>query len=267
VTPVFMVPPQFVAVLGHPRVEGADLSSLQVMLSAGSAVRGDTKRRVPERMGPDLMELYGLTEGVGTILRPEDVTRKTDSVGTPALGSDFRIIDNDGRELPGGQIGAIIGYSTGPMKWYHNRPDATREAVWIAEDGRTYLKTGDIGKLDEEGFLYLLDRKKDMILSGGFNVYPRDTEEVAARHPDIADVAVIGMPDPRWDEVPVALVVPRPGTAPDPGALKEWINQRVAKYQRVAWVAWVAWVAFRETFPRNALGVLKKELRAEYAAR
>ena len=145
------------------------------------------------------------------------------------------------------------------MKGYHNRPEATAEAIWMASDGRTYLKTGDIGRLDEDGFLYILDRKKDMILSGAFNVYPRDIEEVAAQHPEVADVTVIGIADSRWDEVPLALVVPTPGSSPDVDELKAWINARVGKHQRVAGVR------LRESFPRNALGkVLKKELRAEY---
>jgi acyl-CoA synthetase (AMP-forming)/AMP-acid ligase II len=262
ITHVFMVPPQFVAVLDHPRTDAADLSSLEIVLSAGSALRTETKRRILERIGPGLMELYGLTEGVATILRPEDVTRKTDSVGTPFVGSEVRIIDDAGRELPAGEVGEIAGYSGALMKGYHNRPEATAETVWRAPDGRTFLRTGDIGKLDEEGFLYILDRKKDMILSGGFNVYPRDIEEVAAGHPDVAEVTVIGVPDPKWDEVPMALVVPRAGAEPEPDALRSWINERVGKHQRVARVA------FRTAFPRNALGkVLKRELRDEYAGR
>jgi long-chain acyl-CoA synthetase len=255
-----MVPPQFVAVLAHPRTATADFSSLRAMVSAGSALRAETKREILERMGPGLTELYGLTEGVATVLRPEEVTRKTASVGTPFLGSDIRIIDHDGRELPWGEIGEIVGYSGGLMKGYHNRPDATHETIWWSEDGRSYLKTGDIGRFDDEGFLYILDRKKDMILSGGFNVYPRDIEEVAANHPEVAEVIVIGVPDPKWDEVPMALVVPRSGATPDPEAVRSWINQRVGKHQRIARIA------FRESFPRNALGkVLKRELRDEYA--
>jgi acyl-CoA synthetase (AMP-forming)/AMP-acid ligase II len=126
------------------------------------------------------------------------------------------------------------------MNGYHNRPDATAEAIWMASDGRTYLNSGDIGKLDDDGFLYTLDRKKDMIL---------------------ADVTVIGIPDPRWDEAPLALIIPRPGASPNLEAIKQWINERIGKHQRVAGVR------LRESFPRNAVGkVLKKELRAEYGS-
>ena len=181
---------------------------------------------------------------------------------TRMLGSDFRVIDEQGHELPAGVMGELVGYGTGLMKGYHNRPDATAEMIWRGPGGRSYLRTGDIGKVDADGFVYILDRKKDMILSGGFNVYPRDIEDIAARHPDLADVTVIGIPDPKWDEVPLALVIAKPGVRPDPAALKAWINQRVGRHQRVAGVE------VRESFPRNALGkVLKKELRAEYVRR
>jgi long-chain acyl-CoA synthetase len=259
VTHTFMVPPQYQAVLDHPRLAAADLGSLRLLSSAGSTLRGEVKRRIMSEMAPVLLELYGLTEGIATILRPEDVLRKVDSVGTPLLGGDIRIIDSAGNELPPGEIGEIVGHSGGLMKGYHNRIEATAETVWLSETGRSYLKTGDIGKLDGDGYLYILDRKKDMILSGGFNVYPRDIEEVVATHPDVADVTVIGIPDPKWDEVPLALVILKPGTSPDPNGMRAWINERVGKAQRVAAVK------LRESFPRNALGkVLKKELRIEY---
>ncbi len=259
VTHTFMVPPQYLAVLNHPALATADLGSLRLLSSAGSTLRADVKRRIMAEMAPVLLELYGLTEGIATILSPEDVLRKAESVGTPLFGGDIRIIDAAGRELPAGEIGEIVGFGSGLMKGYHNRPEATAETVWLADNGRTYLKTGDIGRLDADGYLYILDRKKDMILSGGFNVYPRDIEEVIAGHPDVADVTVIGIPDPKWDEVPLALVIPKANAAIDPEALMAWTNHRVGKAQRVAGVR------FRDSFPRNALGkVLKKELRTEY---
>jgi acyl-CoA synthetase (AMP-forming)/AMP-acid ligase II len=259
VTHTFMVPPQYQAVLNHPALSTTDLSSLRLLSSAGSTLRADLKRRIMAEMAPVLLELYGLTEGIATILAPEDMVRKVDSVGTPLFGGDIRIIDGGGKELPPGEIGEIVGYGWGLMKGYHNRPDATADTIWLADNGRTYLKTGDIGRLDDEGYLYILDRKKDMILSGGFNVYPRDIEEVIATHPEVADVTVIGVPDPKWDEVPLALVIPKPGATIAADALVAWTNQRVGKAQRVSGVR------FRDSFPRNALGkVLKKELRAEY---
>ena len=259
VTHTLMVPPQYTAVLAHPSLPSTDLSSLQLLASVGSTMRAEVKRAIMTAIAPRLIELYGLTEGIATILQTEDVLTKAESVGTAAFGGEIRIIDDQGCELPAGEIGEIVGYGSGLMKGYHNRPEATADAVWLADDGRTFLKTGDIGKLDEDGYLYILDRKKDMILTGAVNVYPRDIEEVIATHPDVADVTVIGIPDPKWDEVPMALVVLRAGATRDPGALRGWINERVGKHQRVARVV------FRDGFPRNALGkVLKKELRAEY---
>lgn len=261
VTHTLMVPPQYTAVLAHPALATTDLSSLELLASAGSTMRADVKRRIMTAMAPRLLELYGLTEGIATILRPEEVLEKAESVGTSMLGGDIRIIDSNGHELRAGEVGEIVGYGSGLMKGYHNRPEATADAVWLAGDGRTFLKTGDIGKLDEDGYLYILDRKKDMILCGAMNVYPRDIEEVAATHPDVADVTVIGIPDPKWEEVPMALVVLNAGADPDPEALRAWINERVGKHQRVARVA------IRDGFPRNALGkVLKKELRVEYGS-
>ncbi|MEO8449176.1 MAG: AMP-binding protein, partial [Gemmatimonadota bacterium] len=194
VTHTFMVPPQFAAVMAAPEASGADFSSLEVIVSAGSALRSDLKAILTQRMCAGLIELYGLTEGVGTTLKPYHLPEKIDSVGLPVLGSDFRVIDDQGRELGPGEIGELVGYASGLMKGYHNLPEATGEMIWRGPAGRSYLKTGDIGKIDEDGFLYILDRKKDMIISGGFNVFPADIEQVIGGHPDVSDVTVIGIP-------------------------------------------------------------------------
>jgi acyl-CoA synthetase (AMP-forming)/AMP-acid ligase II len=258
VTHTFMVPTQYIGVLESPALDGADLSSLRYMLSAGSPLRQDTKDAILERLGTGLFELYGFTEGFATICRPEQ-QHKRGSVGTPVLGFDLRIVDEDGRELPANEAGEIVGYVGGLMKHYHRREDATEAAIWRDERGRSFLRSGDIGKLDEDGFLYILDRKKDMIISGGFNVFPRDIEEVLGAHPEVSDVTVIGIPDPRWGETPLALVIPVAAAQPDPAALLTWANERLAKQQRLKAVE------LRESFPRNALGkVIKRELREPY---
>ncbi len=258
VTHTFMVPTQYIGVLESPALEHADLSSLRYMLSAGSPLRQDTKEAILERLGPGLFELYGFTEGFATICRPEQ-QHKRGSVGTPVIGFDLRIIDEDGRELPANEAGEIVGYGGGLMKHYHQREAETEAAIWRDERGRTFLRSGDIGKRDEDGFLYILDRKKDMIISGGFNVFPKDIEEVVGAHPEVSDVTVIGVPDPRWGETPLALVIPVAGTQPDPAALRTWANERLAKQQRIAAVE------LRDEFPRNALGkVIKRELREPY---
>jgi acyl-CoA synthetase (AMP-forming)/AMP-acid ligase II len=258
VTHTFLVPTQFITILDDPEFGRYDLSSLKTMLSAGSPLRQDTKEKILERMGPGLYELYGFSEGFATIIRPEQLKKKG-SVGTPVIGFQLKILDDQGRELPRGEPGEIAGYGAGLMKEYWQRPEATAEAVWIDDRGRTFLRSGDVGKLDDDGFLYILDRKKDMIISGGFNVFPKDVEEVVGRHPDVSDVTVIGVPHDKWGETPLALVIPAPGRDPDPDAIRAWANERLAKPQRLAGVE------IRTEFPRNALGkVIKRELREPY---
>jgi len=196
---------------------------------------------------------------VGSSLKPEDMEGKLGSVGTPIFGTDLKIVDEQGRELLRGQVGEIVGYSPGLLKEYYRKPEATAEAIWTDAAGRTYLKTGDVGKFDSDGFLYILDRKKDMIISGGINVFAADIEEVLASHPSVQEVAVIGAPHEKWGESPLALVVPRPGAEASETELQAWANARLAKFQRVSAVV------FRNNLPRNPMGkVLKRLLREEY---
>jgi acyl-CoA synthetase (AMP-forming)/AMP-acid ligase II len=169
----------------------------------------------------------------------------------------MRILDDQGRVCAPGEVGEICGRAPIQMPGYYKRPDLTAEVI---RDG--WLHSGDAGYLDEEGYLFLVDRIKDLIVSGGVNVYPKDIEEVVVRHPEVAEVAVFGVPDAKWGETPIAAVVARAGSAPDPAELAAWINERVdAKYQRVTDVLLL------ESFPRNVAGkVLKRELRARYLA-
>jgi long-chain acyl-CoA synthetase len=257
----FMVPVQYQSVLAHPRLSSSDLSSVEAMLCAGSPLRRDVKRDVLARMGAGLYELYGYSEGFATILRPGQHDAHFESVGTPVIGFEVRILDDAGCELPRGEVGEIAGYGAGMMAGYHERTEATEALVWRDERGRTFIRSGDIGKLDEHGFLHLLDRKKDMIISGGLNVFPVDLEAVVGTHPDVADVTVIGVPDEKWGEVAVALVIAKPGTSPAANAICVYANERLAKHQRIARV-----VVRTDDFPRNALGkVLKRLLRDELA--
>ena len=227
-------------------------------MCCGSPLAGPLKAQVVQRMRCELIELYGLTEGLITTLAPEDVERKLASVGKPLPGTDLRILGPDDRDVPPGEAGEIVGRGRIVMAGYHARPDASAEATFVDEQGRRWLRTGDIGRLDEEGFLYIVDRKKDMILSGGQNIYPADIESVMLGHPDVAEVAVIGIPSERWGETPLAVVVPRPGASGDAVALTAWTNERVGRQQRISGIAW------RDSLPRNANGkILKRELRAE----
>jgi acyl-CoA synthetase (AMP-forming)/AMP-acid ligase II len=261
ITHTFMVPSQFLAVLAEPALETADTTSLRSILCAGSPLRPDVKRRVVERFGPKLTELYGFSEGFATMLKPWHPASKFETVGTPVLGFEIRILDDDGRELPRGEVGEIAGYGAGIMRGYHGRPEATAALVWRDERGRSFIRSGDVGRLDADGFLSILDRKKDMIISGGFNVFPSDLEQVVGGHPAVLDVTVIGIPHERWGETPLALVIRRPGAAATEAEVLGWSNERLGKHQRLGAVA------FRDAFPRNALGkVLKKDLRAPYWA-
>lgn len=236
------------------------LDSLDTVMCCGSRLPIAVKREFPRRTGCQLIELYGLTEGVCTILSPEDFEAKIDSVGKPFLGTDLRILDERNREVPAGATGEIVGRGALLMQGYYRREEASREATWTDARGARWLRTGDLGQLDADGFLYVVDRKKDMILSGSQNVYPADIEQVMRAHPQIADVAVVAARSRKWGETPVAFVVRRPGCEPSRETLVEWTNARVGKQQRVADVLWC------EALPRNANGkVLKRELRAQLA--
>ena len=254
------VPVQLQRLLAVPDLERHDLSSLDAFMCCGSPLALDVKREFPRRFGCHLIELYGLTEGLCTVLAPEDFERKTESVGKPFIGTDLRIVGDDDRELPQGEAGEIVGLSPLLMSGYHGNDAASSEATWTDPQGRRWLRTGDLGRLDADGFLYIVDRKKDMILSGGQNIYPADIEAVMRMHPDVADVAVVGVRSLQWGETPVAVVVAAPNTQPVEQALIEWTNARVGKQQRIRAVI------CRPSLPRNANGkVLKRELRQELA--
>jgi acyl-CoA synthetase (AMP-forming)/AMP-acid ligase II len=258
VTHVFMVPTQCIVTLEDPAIGAHDLSSLQALLSAGSALREDTRAGVAARITPNVHELYGFSEGFATMRKPCDQPVEPGSVGRPVIGFDMRIVGTDDVECVDGEVGEVCGAGTGMMVGYHNRPDLDEAIIWRDPTGRTFLRSGDLGRIDAQGFLHIVDRKKDMILSGGFNIFPADIETVIARHPDVQDVTVIGIPHPKWGETPLALVIPR--GQPDPAELMDWANARLSRIQRLGGLE------FRTDFPRNALGkVLKRELRAAFA--
>ena len=253
-----MVPVQFQRIMEHPALGSYDLSSLDSLMCCGSPLHEGLKRRIYAEICSDFIELYGLTEGLVTTLQPEDAELRMNSVGRPCPGQDIVILGNGDEVLPAGEAGEIVGYGRLLMTGYLNRDDANEEATWTDGEGRRWLRTGDIGRLDDEGFLYLVDRKKDMILSGAQNIYPADIEAVAARHPAVADIAVIGVPSEKWGETPLAVVVRSEDV--DADALAAWINERVGKQQRVAGVVFI------DELPRNPNGkVLKRELRKDYA--
>jgi acyl-CoA synthetase (AMP-forming)/AMP-acid ligase II len=259
VTHTLMVPIQIQSFLASPALQRRDTTSLRIVVTVGSAMPVAIKELFLKTLGDRLVDLYGVTEGVATILKPEEMGNKPTSVGTPATGTEFRIVDEAGHEVETGQIGEIVGYGGGLMKRYHNQLQATEDAIWRDERGRTFLRTGDMGRLDADGYLYILDRKRDMIISGGFNVFAVDIEATLAQHPAVAEACVIAIPNERWGESPLALIVRRNSTTSTEEEIREWANSQLAKHQRISAVE------FRQELPRNAIGkVLKKVLREPY---
>jgi acyl-CoA synthetase (AMP-forming)/AMP-acid ligase II len=254
-THVVMVPSQIVPMLRAPNFSIEALQSLEMICSLGAPLHREYKEELHRKLPGRFYELYGLTEGFITVLDRTAAPHRVDSVGTPTFFSEMRIVDERGNDLPPFQVGEIIGRGPMLMPGYYKRPDLTAEAI---REG--WLYTGDLGYVDEDGFLYLVDRKKDMIISGGVNVYPRDIEEVIVRHPAVREAAVFGIPDDKWGEAPVAAVVLNLPDAVSREELIRWINEHVeAKFQRVKDVL------IMRDFPRNVAGkTLKRVIREEY---
>ena len=257
VTHIMLVPAQIVALLNSPNFKPERLASLEMLLTLGAPLHMEHKERLNSLLPGRFYELYGLTEGFITVLDKNDYAAKPQSVGVPLPFFEMRILDVDGQDLPAGEVGEICGRGPILMPGYYKRPDLTAAAV---VDG--WLHSGDLGYVDEDGFLYLVDRVKDMIISGGVNVYPKDIEEVVVQHPAVVEAAVFGIPDPKWGETPVAAVTLTSPSAVAADALKEWINANVgAKFQRVSDVL------IMDEFPRNVAGkTLKREMRERFAA-
>ncbi|MBK8175055.1 MAG: AMP-binding protein [Rhodospirillales bacterium] len=256
VTHIIMVPAQITAVLDHPDYTPEKLASLEMLHNLGAPLHVRVKQRINAELPNRFYELYGLTEGFMTILDKHDAIRKLGSVGCPPPFMEIRIEREDGSACAAGEVGEICGRSPCMMPGYYKRPDLSAVAI---RDG--WLHTGDAGYVDEEGYLFLVDRIKDMIIVGGVNVYPFDVEKVIAGHPAVREVAVFGVQDAKWGEVPIAAVALKPGDRPGREELVAWTNARVdAKFQRIQDVV------LYEEFPRNVAGkTLKREMRDAYA--
>ncbi|MCX7155029.1 MAG: class I adenylate-forming enzyme family protein [Rhodocyclales bacterium] len=265
VTHTMLVPVQYQRLMAHPDFDRYDLSSFRMKLCTSAPFSAALKADILKRWPGGLVEYYGMTEGGGTcILAAHEHPDKLATVGAPAEGHDIRLIDEAGREVPRGEIGAIgeiVGHSPAMMSGYHRQPDQTREAEWYAPDGKRFIRTGDVGRFDADGFLTLMDRKKDMVISGGFNVYPSDLEAVLIQHPAVLEAAVVGVASERWGETPVAFVVLRVGAGETATAIRDWANAQLGKTQRLAAVEIV------DALPRSAIGkVLKRELRDKFVS-
>ena len=267
-THTMLVPVQYQRIMALPQFDDFDLSPFLAKFCTSAPFHAALKADLLARWPGQLIEYYGMTEGGGTcILEAHAHPTKLHTVGQPAATSDIRLIDEDGCELPrhptgpaASVVGEVVGSSPGMMTGYHQQPDKTREVEWFDSTGKRFIRTGDVGRFDEDGFLILMDRRKDMVISGGYNIYPSDIETELRSHPDVADAAVIGVPSEQWGETPVAYVVLRPGST-QAADVMAWYNARAGKTQRVAGVRAI------DELPRSAIGkVLKRELRQTWDA-
>ena len=261
-THAMLVPVQYQRIMALPEFDDFNLSSFVMKFCTSAPFHAALKAEVLERWPGGLVEFYGMTEGGGScILEAHHFPDKLHTVGRPPEGHEFVVLDEEGHVLPPGSVGEVVGRSPASMMTaYHNQPARTREAEWHDAQGRRYIRTGDVGRFDEQGFLTLMDRRKDMVISGGFNIYPSDLEAVLRQHPAVADAAVIGVPSQEWGESPVAYVVLRAGAGDAPEALRQWANTRLGKTQRLAGLR------FTDELPRSDIGkVLKRELRERWA--
>lgn len=257
VTHVKMVPSQIIAMINAPNFSAEAMASLEMVGAVGAPLHLEHKEKLNHVLPGRFYELYGLTEGFMTILDKNDYAAKPNSVGTPPPFFEMRIVNEEGNEAAVGEVGEIVGRGPALMPGYYKRPELTEQTI---RNG--WLHTGDLGYVDEDGFLFLVDRMKDLIISGGCNVFPRDIEELIVQHPVVREAAVFGIPSEKWGETPMAAVVLREAGSVGEDELRDWINDRVdSKLQRVQAVA------IMEDFPRSAAGkTLKRVMRDPYWA-
>ena len=257
VTLLDAVPTMYHAMLNHPERERYDVSCLRTCVSGGSAMPVEVMRGFEEAFGCIVLEGYGLSESspVASFNHPER-ERKPGSIGTPIHGVEMKVVDEKDQELPPGEVGEIAIRGHNVMKGYWNRPDATADVM-----GNGWLHTGDLARTDEDGYFFIVDRKKEMIIRGGYNVYPREIEEVLYEHPAVLEASVIGVADDAMGEEVVAAVVLRPGKDVAEDEIRGFVKERVAayKYPRRIW--------FVAELPKGSTGkILKREIAIPDAA-
>jgi long-chain acyl-CoA synthetase len=263
ISKMFMVPAALQIVVRQPRAREVDYSCLKYILYGASPIPLDLLRECIEVFGCGFCQQYGMTETTGTIvfLPPEDHdpagNLRMRAAGLPLPGVEIKIIDEDGRTLPPNSVGEVATRSHANMRGYWKLDDATTRTI----DADGWLRTGDAGYLDEDGYLYIHDRVKDMIISGGENIYPAEVESAVYGHPSVAEVAVIGVPDDRWGEAVKAVVVPKPGMTIEPDDVIAFARQRIAAFKAPKTIDVI------EALPRNASGkILRRQLREPYWA-
>lgn len=259
-THTMLVPVQYKRIMDLSEFDQFDLSSMEMKLSTSAPLRAALKDDVLKRFPGGLTEYYGLTEGGGTtILRAHLHPNKLASVGELAPGVELKFIDDEGKEVPVGELGEICGRSATMMNGYFGRDDLTIESLWHDDQGNTYFRSGDLGRMDKDGFLFLGDRKKDMIISGGLNIYANDLELVLLEDPDVSDAAVIGISSDVWGETPLGFIVLQKGSSANTDDILARANHKLGKSQRLSGLE------IKSSLPRSQIGkILKRELRLSY---
>jgi acyl-CoA synthetase (AMP-forming)/AMP-acid ligase II len=258
ITHTMLVPVQYKRLMEYERFDEYDLSSYRLKYCTSAPFAPALKADVLKRWPGGLVEIYSMTEGgVVCLLLAHEHPDKLHTVGIPWKGSEVFTIDEAGNRLSAGETGELVGRSATMMSGYQNQPEKTREGYWIDADGSVWQRMGDIGRVDADGFVELLGRSKDMIISGGFNIYPVDLEGILLSLPGVEEAAVIGVPSERWGETPVGFVSGVKGAALNTEALLAAANEQLGKTQRLS-----ALYAIDE-MPRSHIGkLLKTELRA-----
>jgi long-chain acyl-CoA synthetase len=259
---IFLVPLQIARLLSDDEAV-AQLAAFAPSMkwSAGSPLPVEHKRDVLRLWPGGLVEAYGMTEGApSTLLFAHERPDKLHTVGRTDVDAGLKVVSEAGEELPIGEVGEIVGRAVDVMTGYHNDPAATEALIWRDPVGEAFFRSGDLGRLDDDGFLQILGRKKDMIISGGFNIYASDLEAVLGQHPNVEQAAVFAMPSDRWGESPAAAVVLQGQAGTSGEEIRQWANDRLGRLQRLVEVFIVG------DLPRGALGkVLKRDLRETYA--
>ena len=256
-THTMLVPVQYQRLMAHADFDRYDLSSFIVKFCTSAPFAAELKADVLQRWPGGLVEIYGMTEGgVVCMLQAHHHPNKLHTVGQPVTGHELIVLDEDDNRLPVGSKGVLTGRSPTMMSGYKNQPEKTREMEWRDEDGNVWLKTGDIGIVDEDGFVSIVGRAKDMIISGGFNIYPKDLEELLEAQPEVAEAAVVGMPSDAWGETPVGFVRLTDAAASTESILTR-VNGQLGKTQRISVLYTI------DEMPRSHIGkLLKTDLRA-----
>jgi long-chain acyl-CoA synthetase len=252
------VPTMYAAMLHHPSADGADTSSLRTCVSGGSAMPAEVMRAFEEKFGCQILEGYGLSETspVASFNMPDRPT-KPGTIGRAIPGCEMKLVDLDGKDVGVGEVGEIAIRGDNVMKGYWGKPEATAEAI---PDG--WFRTGDLATVDDDGYYTIVDRKKDMIIRGGLNVYPREVEEVLYQHPDVLEAAVVAIPDELMGEEVGAAVALQPGSGTTVDDVRAFVKERIAayKYPRVVWTM--------DELPKGPTGkILRREVKAPAAAR